>query len=104
MSKMTNINIKQLEKQLSNKRVLKTNIDGRKKKLTEQVSDITGVVIPSIWEYNKTGKMKIYDYICKNINEMSGDLIKIYKSISAISLIFFFHLLTKLFYGKQLMN
>lgn len=69
-----------VQKQLSNKRVLKTNIDGRKKKLTEQVSDITGVVIPSIWEYNKTGKMKIYDDICKNINEMSGDLIKIYKS------------------------
>ena len=69
-----------VQKQISNKRVLKTNIDGRKKKLTEQVSDITGVIVPSIWEYNKTGKMKIYDDICKNINEMSGDLIKIYKS------------------------
>ena len=50
-----------------------------KKKLTEQVSDITGIVIPSIWEYDKTGKMKIYDDICKNINELSGDLIKSYK-------------------------
>lgn len=69
-----------IQNQVSNKIVLKTNIDGRKRKLTEQVSDITGVVIPSIWEYNKTGKMKIYDDICKNINENSGDLIKLYKS------------------------
>ena len=67
-----------VQKQISNKKILKTNIDGRKKKLTEQVSDITGVVIPSIWEYDKTGKMKIYDDICKNINKNSGDLIKSY--------------------------
>ena len=68
-----------IQKQISNKKKLKNNIDGRKKKLTEQVSDITGIVIPSIWEYDKTGKMKIYDDICKNINELSGDLIKSYK-------------------------
>ena len=68
-----------IQKQISNKKKLKNNIDGRKKKLTEQVSDITGIVIPSIWEYDKTGKMKIYDDICKNINKFSGDLIKSYK-------------------------
>jgi len=67
-----------ITKQKSTQTKLKTNIDGRKKKLTEQVSDITGVVIPTIWEYNRQNKTKIKEELDKRINDRSGDLIRNY--------------------------
>jgi len=67
-----------ITKQATNNKKLKTNIDGRKRKLTEQVSDITGVVIPTIWEYNKKNKTKIKEELDKRINKRSGDLIRNY--------------------------
>lgn len=47
----------------SNKIDLKSIIYNYNKKIHESVSDINGLIIPTIWEHSITGRSTIYDYI-----------------------------------------
>ena len=47
----------------SNKIDLKSIIYNRNKNIHESVSDINGLIIPTIWEHSITGRSTIYDYI-----------------------------------------